>query len=149
METAELLFEILRSEVNEELIEAELCRDYDSKALYRLAKSHDLMYCVTDALYKVGLLPKDKPVYDAYVKEQMTSVVRTARIEGTLKRIKEILNATQIPFVSLKGARLRYVYPNKMMRASCDIDILVKEEHLDQTVSVLVDKGFTTDGKRD
>ena len=58
METAELLFEILRSEVNEGLIEAELCRDYDPKALFRLAKAHDLMYCVTDALYKVDLLPQ-------------------------------------------------------------------------------------------
>ena len=149
METAELLFEILRSEVNEGLIEAELCRNYDPKALFRLAKAHDLMYCVTEALYKVDLLPQDKPVYDAYVKEQMTAVVRTARIEGTLKRIKDILNEAKIPFVSLKGARLRYMYPDKMMRASCDIDILVKEEHLDQAVSALVEQGFTTDGKRD
>ena len=149
METAELLFGILRSEVNEGLIEAELCRDYDPKALFRLAKAHDLMYCVTDALYKVGLLPQDKSVYDAYVKEQMTAVVRTARIEGTLKRIKDILNKAQIPFVPLKGARLRYMYPDKMMRASCDIDVLVKEEHLNQAVSALVEQGFTTDGKRD
>lgn len=149
METAELLFEILRSEVNERLIETELCRDYDPKALFRLAKVHDLMYCVTDALYKVNLLPKDKSVYDAYVKEQMTAVVRTARIEGTLKRIKDILNEAKIPFAPLKGARLRYMYPDKMMRASCDIDVLVKEEHLDQAVSALVEQGFTTDGKRD
>lgn len=149
MKTAELLFEILRSEVNEGLIETERCRDYDSKALFRLAKAHDLMYCVTDALYKVDLLPKDKSAYDAYVKEQMTAVVRTARIEGTLNQIKDILNKAQIPFIPLKGARLRYMYPDKMMRASCDIDVLVKEEHLNQAVSALLEQGFTTDGKRD
>lgn len=148
METAELLFEILRSEVNEELIEAELCRDYEPKALYRLAKSHDLMYCVADALYKVNLLPTDQSMRDAYVKEQMTAVFRTVRIEETIKRIKETLNEAYVSFVPLKGARLRSMYPDNMMRASCDIDVLVKEEHFDQAIASLVNCGFSTDGKR-
>lgn len=148
METAELLFEILRSEVNEELIETELCRDYDPKALYRLAKAHDVMYCVTDALYKVNLLPIDQSMHDAYVKEKMTAVFRTVRIEETIKRIKEALNEAHVSFIPLKGARSRSMYPDNMMRSSCDIDVLVKGEQLGQAVASLVNCGFITDEKR-
>lgn len=148
MKTAELLFDILRSEINGELIQPDVYRDYDPKQLYTLAKSHDLMYCVTDALDKVGLLPKDEPACSAYVKEQMIAVARIARIENALAEIKQILSDAKIPFVPLKGALLRRMYPDEMMRASCDIDILVKEEHLDMAVSALVSRGFETDGKR-
>ena len=56
MEIARLLFEILRSEVNGESLSADRCRGYDPQQLYTLAKSHDRMYCVTDALDKVNHL---------------------------------------------------------------------------------------------
>lgn len=148
METARLLFEILRSEVNGELLPADRCRGYDPQQLYTLAKSHDLMYCVTDALDKVGLLPEAESARAAYVKEQMLAVARTARIESVLATVKEVLSVAAIPFVPLKGSLLRYMYPDKMMRTSCDIDVLVREEDLDRAVSALTDAGFVTEGAR-
>ena len=149
METAELLFEILRSEVNGKPVDTELFRGYDPDQLYKIAQKHDLTYCAADALTKAGLLPKEVPAYDSFMKKQASIIIRTVRIEEAIERIKETLNGAKIPFVPLKGARIRAMYPDKMMRSSCDIDILVREEDLDRAVSTLVDHDFTTDGKRE
>lgn len=149
MKTSELLFDILRAEVNCNLINAEKYRDYDAKALYNLAINQDLMYFVADALDKVNLLPKEKDLYSAYQNSQIAVVYRTTQIESVFEKIKTVLSEAEIAFIPLKGAVLRNMYPDKMMRSSCDIDILVKEEELQKAVKALVFNGFTTDGKRD
>ncbi len=146
-ETAKLLFEILRSEVNEETIHTDICRDYDPRALYQIAKSQDLMYCVADALNKADCLPKGEAAREAYETEQFASVMRSTQNEDTLARAVAVLNEAQVPFIPLKGARIRSMYPDRMMRVSCDTDILVKEEDLDRAVAALTNCGFTTDGK--
>lgn len=148
MDIAELLFHILRSEVDNTPVDPALRKDNDPKELYRIAKKHDLLYCVFDALYKADMLPEDKTIFDTYTSAALVETRRMLLIEDAFEKINKALNEAEIPFVPLKGARIRSMYPNPMTRASCDIDILVKEEQLEQAISALESLDFTTDRKR-
>lgn len=148
MGTTELLLKILCSEVNGEEINTESFCEYDAKELYKIARNQDFLYCVTNALNKVGALPEDKKMRDAFLEAQIVSVARIVQIEEVTKQIRDILNKAKIPFAPLKGTRIRSMYPDKMMRTSCDIDILIREAELEQAITALTEAGFTTSGKR-
>ena len=57
--------------------------------------------------------------------------------DDALKKIELVLNEAEIPYILLKGAVLRNLYPAPEMRTSCDIDVLVHEEDLDRAVNAL------------
>ena len=75
-------------------------------------------------------------------------VYRCLQHDESLKRIRTALNDAQIPYILLKGAVLRNLYPDPLMRTSSDIDILVQEKHLDQAVRVLEERTDFTVHKR-
>lgn len=58
-----------------------------------------------------------------------------------LNWIDDILEKAKIPHIALKGAAIRKYYPEPWLRTSGDIDILVREDMLDQAISVLGEKG--------
>lgn len=53
-----------------------------------------------------------------------------------IEKIRKELNQREIPFVFLKGAHLKLIYPNSYMRAMADIDIIVKEKDFDTVINV-------------
>lgn len=124
--------------------------------LYQLSKAHDVAHLVGDALNKSGAfenLPADTDETEratiAKIKEKFdgqlfTAVYRYEKINYELERLKETLEAAEIPFIPLKGSVIRKYYPESWMRTSCDIDILVHEKDLENVISVLVDKRGAT-----
>ena len=128
--------------------------------LYKLSKAHDVAHLVGDALNKSGIfenLPADMDETEratiARIKEKFdgqlfTAVYRYEKINYELERLKETLEAAEIPFIPLKGSVIRKYYPEPWMRTSCDIDILVHEMDLENAVSLLVEKrGATREAK--
>ena len=60
-----------------------------------------------------------------------------------LGRLNSIFKKDSIDFIALKGPLLGYLYyPDPTLRECNDIDILVKEEQVDQTVEVLKTLGY-------
>lgn len=57
--------------------------------------------------------------------------------ESSLDQIKQGLNDSKVPFILLKGAALCELYPEKWMRTSRDIDILVHESDLPQALEAI------------
>ena len=57
--------------------------------------------------------------------------------DSALDSIRDCFEKNCIDFVLLKGSVLRNLYPEQWMRTSCDIDVLVREEDLDNAVSAL------------
>ncbi len=116
--------------------------------LYRLAKFHDLAHLVGDALIKNNLIG-DGEVKAKFQKQIMLAVYRYEKINYELGRLRKALNEEKIPFIPLKGSVLRRYYPEPWMRTSCDIDILVHEETVDQTAQTIVEKlGYTYEEKQ-
>ena len=122
--------------------------DEDLAKLYKLSKSHDLAHLVGDALIKNDLI-EDGEIKAKFQKQMMLAVYRYEKINYELGRLRKVLNEAKIPFIPLKGSVLRKYYPEPWMRTSCDIDVLVHEEAVDQAAQTIVDKlGYTYEKKQ-
>lgn len=122
--------------------------DEELVKLYKLAKSHDLVHLVGDALIKNDLIG-DGEIKAKFQKQMMLAVYRYEKINYELGRLRKVLNEAEIPFIPLKGSVIRQYYPEPWMRTSCDIDVLVHEEAVDQAAQIIVDKlGYTYEKKQ-
>lgn len=120
--------------------------DIDVRALLRLAKRHDLIHLLYDALVGNGLFNKDERISKSLIQEKLFAVCRDLRSVSVAEIIKDVFQNNGIKFILLKGAIIKKFYPESWMRTSCDIDVLVKESDLKAAVKVLKREGFTTDG---
>ena len=122
--------------------------DEELAKLYKLSKSHDLAHLVGDALIKNNLIG-DGEIKAKFQKQIMLAVYRYEKINYELGRLRKVLNEAKIPFIPLKGSVLRRYYPEPWMRTSCDIDVLVHEEAVDQAAQIIVDKlGYAYEKKQ-
>lgn len=121
--------------------------DEELTKLYKLSKSHDLAHLVGDALIKNGLIG-DGEIKAKFQKQIMLAVYRYEKINYELGRLRKVLNESKIPFIPLKGSVLRRYYHEPWMRTSCDIDVLVHEEEVDDVAQIIVDRlGYTYEKK--
>lgn len=147
-----VFFALLRFEMNGD----KLCEDIKNfitvdtlPALFTLAKWHDLAHLVADALDKNGLLPEGTDVKKRFLKERSMAVYRFEQIQYEFDEICKTLEKAKIPFIPLKGSVVRALYPEPWMRTSCDVDILVKEESLQDAIQALQDGlSYTCDGRK-
>lgn len=130
-----LRFEVCGAECAEEIRNA--FSQEDLPKLYLSAKRHDLAHLVADALDQLALLPFDGEIPAKLRKQQMLAVYRQQRSQYELQVLSDALEAEQIPFVPLKGAMIRSLYPEPWMRTSCDIDILIQEADMARAMEVL------------
>ena len=142
-----------------ELIASEVCSmtidksqytltDEELVKLYKLAKAHDLAHLVGDALIKNNLI-EDGEIKAKFQKQMMLAVYRYEKINYELGRLRKVLNEAKIPFIPLKGSVIRQYYPEPWMRTSCDIDVLVHEEAVDQAAQSIVEKlGYAYEKKQ-
>lgn len=111
----------------------------DLKQLYILSKKHDLAHLVGDALIRHKLL-SDGEIKAKFEKQMMMAVYRYEKINYELKRLREVMDEAEIPFIPLKGSVIRQYYPEPWMRTSCDIDILVQEKNIDAAAQTIEKK---------
>ena len=109
-------------------------------ALFRLSKKHDLAHLVGDALDKNGLLSDDTEAKKRFLQERNMAVYRYEQQQYEFEQICNVLQQSNVPFIPLKGAVMRTLYPQPWMRTSCDIDILVKEKDLPVAIDALTTK---------
>lgn len=116
--------------------------------LYALSKSHDMAHIVAQGLSDLGLIGKGE-VSAKFQKQQMLAVYRYQKINYELEQICGTLEAAKIPFIPLKGSVIRKYYPEPWMRTSCDIDVLVHEDDLENAINQLqTELHYKIDGKR-
>ncbi len=139
--TKNVFFSLIRYEMTGEAPEK---MNYDPQGLYLLAERHDMGHLIADALKKNYMLPYDKRMCARFQSRWTAAVYRTSKIEYTIPIITAALEQAAIPYILLKGAHLYSLYPEFWMRTSCDIDLLVHEEQLDEAVNTLVAAGFST-----
>lgn len=106
-------------------------------ALFKLSKQHDLAHLVGDALQANGLLPDGSEAKKRFLEERGMAVYRYEQQQYEFEQICDVLQQSGVPFIPLKGALIRTLYPQPWMRTSCDIDFLVKEEDLPTAIHAL------------
>ncbi|MBQ0111022.1 MAG: nucleotidyltransferase family protein [Oscillospiraceae bacterium] len=142
MDLPKILFDILKAEVCEENIGAYTLQDDEIDTLLSLAYDHDISYCVIDGLLKSKCVTENSSFFKSCQNEINKAMVRSVRFNSTISLAKSLFNKAQIPFMPLKGAIIKKLYPGELMRSSCDIDILIKEEYFDRAIDLLSQNGF-------
>ncbi len=131
--------------------------DFDSRltpdALNKLlftAKRHGLAQILACEMLERGLLAnyKTDPLEKSLRDEVAKAVAKCEKQQIEFARQQDLFNKVKIPFIPLKGAYIRSLYPEPWMRTSCDIDILVKESDLEYAARELEQKlGYTNRGR--
>lgn len=102
------------------------------RSLFNLADFHDLAHVVS---YALNLSNIDAP--EEYVKKENLAKYRYGINDYETGRIKSIFESERIPYIILKGERLRALYSEPYLRQSCDIDVLVKKEDVKRAGEVI------------
>lgn len=151
--TAEILFSLIRFEVFGGEYRGELSELRDENTLATvcaLAAFHDMAHLVADALGRLSVVPSDEKLANALGREQLKAIFRAERMEGELAALCGLFEKEKIEFLPLKGSVIRDLYPEKWMRTSCDIDILVHKEDIERASGVLCGElGYVRDGTGD
>lgn len=136
------LFALLRSVLCNEEADSELLSGLDNEELtqlYKIAKKHDMAHIVAIALNKAGITV-DGELAEKLEKQQMLAIYRYENLKYELDAISHVLDDSALPYIPLKGAVIRELYPEPWMRTSCDVDVLIHKEDLDRAVSLITDK---------
>lgn len=120
------LFELIRSgmdlEVPNVLLSVEECKE-----LFEFATRQSIQSIVFRGMKKAGI-PEE--IMRGYDRNRLKETFQVIQQESALKCVGMALEEAKIPYILLKGAVLRGLYPVLDLRTSCDIDILVQEETL-------------------
>ena len=150
MDIANVLFSLIRQEITSVPVDREIVKNISEEtlqALWELSKAHDMAHIVGNALLRIGVLSQEG-ISKLFRNAILRAVYRYEGITYELGRICQTLEKAQIPFIPLKGSVIRQYYPEPWMRTSCDIDILVHEESLEQAISLLAEElNYTKDRK--
>lgn len=138
MTTESVLFALLRSAVCEEALSEKVvsaCTPEMLSGVYSLAAKHDLAHLVGHALENTGVA--QCAAWEKCKAAKTRAIYRYMRQDYAYSRICGVLEQAQIPFIPLKGAVLRRLYPEPWMRTSCDLDILVRPEDMERGAHTL------------
>lgn len=105
----------------------------------RLARAHNIAHLVAESIRKNGLATEGKLniICDDYV---MFELLEDTRHTYDLEQLKALFNSEKLPFLPLKGAVLKRIYPESWMRNCCDTDILVRGEDLERAIALLTEQ---------
>jgi hypothetical protein len=78
----------------------------------------------------------------------LKAVYRYQQLKYDREKLLSALDAAKIPHLPLKGAVLQGYYPKPWMRTSCDVDVLVKREHLEDATAYLLRELSYTEKER-
>ena len=111
----------------------------EKEQLFQLCSKHSISVIVGDVLGKSKMIEKT-PDVKKLINESFMSVYRYEQSQTEIKKITHVLTELKIPYILLKGPRVRKYYPEPWLRTSCDIDILIHEEDLDLAINGLMEK---------
>lgn len=140
MNITDIFISLLRAEIaggGTEQIPTKEIDDSMLSELLRLAEIHDVSETLFMALVECGALQEGHELFEKFTDAEDLCYFRLKRLEHSLSKIMDTLEAAGIDHMPLKGSVIRKYYPSPLMRMSADIDILVKEETLESAVKAL------------
>lgn len=127
---SDILFPIVRAGLN---ISNDMpCGNIDYDLLFKIGKMQDILPIIREGLNALNIEADSR--IEQLCKIEIYQFVHR---DDAVERISACFNKNAIDFILLKGSVLRDLYPDKWMRTSCDIDVLVKEQDLQRAVDAL------------
>ncbi len=109
------------------------------RQLLNTASAHDVAHIVATALIKNGL-ESSNPLSDEYRSSIYYVMFRSENLNYVFEKACSVLEKYKIPYIPLKGAVIRKLYPQDWLRTGCDIDILVKEKDVEAASKAITDE---------
>lgn len=137
-----ILMNLIKCSIHKENIDVQqycALSQEEKEQLFQLCSKHSISVIVGDVLGKSKMIEKT-PDVKKLINESFMSVYRYEQSQTEIKKITHVLTELKIPYILLKGSRVRKYYPEPWLRTSCDIDILIHEEDLDLAINGLVEK---------
>ncbi len=126
----EILIDILRASLTQTPLL--LSEEIDFNKLYSISARHDVSSMVSIALRDAGYNITEK-----FKKSEILAAYTTEQQAYELAAFSKVLKENNIPFILLKGAVINKYYPQKYMRTSRDIDVLVHEKNIKKIFNIL------------
>ena len=140
----EYFIKLLSSYVNQCSVEE---RTVDFSELFRLAEIHDVGGIIANQLKTV------KPEYqpDSLTKSHFNQLLGYAVKNDSLREsafisVKDFLEKCECDYIFVKGINIRKYYPDPELRASGDIDVIVKADKLDFLKNKVKEQGIVIKG---
>ena len=115
--------------------------------LYNKAQAHDIAHIVGLAVVNNNLA-QGVPSAGVFRDKIYSTCFRYENMEYVIESVSRVLEDIGVPYIPLKGAVLKKLYPQPWMRTGCDIDILVSEKNLEKAANAIADTlGYTVKGK--
>ncbi|MBR6618834.1 MAG: nucleotidyltransferase family protein [Clostridia bacterium] len=105
-----------------------------------ISRNHNIAQLVASALLKSGII-ENSPQKGLFLNEIYSAVYSQEKMSETCREIYALLEREKIPYIPLKGAVVRGLYPEPWMRVSGDIDILVKEKDKQAATNAILESG--------
>lgn len=118
----------------------------DWQEIYRLAEDHSVTAIITTQIKELpqGSRPKGK-LLSAF-NQRLGYAVKSYEVKmKAMTRLIEVLTASEIPHLLVKGAVLRFLYPAPELRTSGDTDVVLHPADYEKTIKILENNGFKTD----
>ena len=113
----------------DELISAEECRE-----LLQIGMRQSIQPIIYNGLIKLKAPVEALREHEGV---RYRSVFEYVQRSAALQQISALFDQAGIPYIPLKWAVLCRLYPEPYLRSSCDLDMLVHEDDIEQAVSVL------------
>ncbi len=107
--------------------------------MFKVAIAHDVAHIVGTALINNGLERKSL-AFEQYRGCIYAVMFRYENLTYVTDKVCNVLEEEKIPYIPLKGAVIRNLYPDNWMRTGCDIDILVHKEDLEKALNAITSK---------
>ena len=145
MNSKEIMLSAIKAQLGRiDAIPCECIDEETLKSVYSLSKKHDITHIISTPLEKYcqGQLKSE------FVKQKMLAVYRREQLDFEESRISKILEENGIDFILLKGSVIKNYYPEKWMRTSSDIDILIPPDGAEKALKLLTENyGYKYEGK--
>lgn len=117
--------------------------DLDWKKLYQLADLHSVACTL---YYSIISLPEEQQpepdILRLFQKAMQISLGRESLQHFEIQDVMNHLEDNGIPYLPLKGWRIKHLYPRPDMRSMCDVDILISKESMPKIPAIMDTCGF-------
>ncbi len=104
-----------------------------------LAKKHSVLNLLAPTLLRCNdekLRRRITAFYAEYLSQQES-------LKAAAEELFAELEKRNIPYMPLKGYYMKQLYPDPLMRSSCDLDVLFPPEHTKEVKKIMRDLGYT------
>lgn len=148
--SGEMIIQLIGSEVCGSTLSLRAGSPVSEKLLldmFNLSRAHDLTHIVGAAIIN-NKLAADSLISEQYRNCVYSTLYRFENLNYVLEKVSSVLETEKIPYIPLKGAVIKELYPQPWMRTGCDIDILVHEEDADNAAKKITEAlGYKHAGK--